>query len=182
MQSIGSSTYGAPARFFHWVTALLLAGQYAIGWAMPDIHRDTQPTGLIAWHLSVGLLIVLLVIVRVAWRASHRAPPELRSLPPLLVLIARLTHWLLYLLLIALPLMGWANASSRGWPVALAGLIPLPSLSPEGSPVGHALGDWHQIFAWVLLALIGLHVVAALFHHFILRDGTLRRMLPKGRD
>jgi cytochrome b561 len=97
-------------------------------------------------------------------------------------MIARLTHGFLYLLLIALPLMGWANASSRGWPVALAGLIPLPSLSPVGSPVGHALGDWHQVFAWVLLVLIGLHVVAALFHHFILRDGTLRRMLPAARD
>jgi cytochrome b561 len=182
MQSTRQSTYGAPARFFHWATALLLAGQYAIGWTMPDVHRDTKPTGLIAWHLSVGLLVVLLVIVRVLWRTSRPAPSELKDVPPFLTVIARLTHWLLYLLLIALPLMGWANASSRGWTVALAGLIPLPPLSPAGSPIGHALGDWHQIFAWVLLALVGLHAVAALFHHFILRDGTLRRMLPASRD
>ena len=176
------STYSGPARFFHWVTVLLLAGQYVIAWAMPDVRRGTQPIGLIAWHLSVGMLILLLVAVRVVWRITHPAPPELRGIPRPLAAAAHLTHWLLYLLLIALPLMGWANASSRGWPAFMGGLLPLPPLSPQGSPLGRSLGDWHQVFAWVLLALIGLHSTAALFHHFVLRDGTLRRMLPAARD
>jgi cytochrome b561 len=181
-QSLTPSTYSGLARFFHWTTALLVAGQYVIAWTMPDVHRGTHPIGLIAWHLSVGMLILLLVAVRVAWRTTHPAPPELPSVPRPLALVARLTHWLLYLLLIALPLMGWANASSRGWPTFMGGLLPLPSLSPEGSPLGLSLGDWHQVFAWVLLVLIGLHAAAALFHHFVLRDDTLRRMLPASRD
>jgi cytochrome b561 len=175
------STYSGSARFFHWATVLLLAAQYVIAWTMPDVHHDTQPIELIAWHLSVGMLILLLVAVRVVWRITHPAPPELPGIPRLLAGVARLTHWLLYLLLIALPLMGWANASSRGWRTFIGGMAPLPSLSPQGSPFGHSLGDWHQVFAWVLLALIGLHATAALFHHFVLRDATLRRMLPATR-
>lgn len=100
-------------------------------------------------------------------------------LSPLLNWIARTTHWLLYLLLIAFPLMGWANASSRGWPVSLFGVVPLPALSSKGSQLGHTLGDMHQLFAWVLIAMVALHVAAALYHHFIIKDDTLRRMLLK---
>jgi cytochrome b561 len=176
-----ASVYNPPARLFHWATALLLLVQYVLAWAMPDVHRDTKPVGLIAWHLGVGVVIVLLVLVRLLWRSVHPAPPEAGNLPAALRALARYTHWLLYLLLIAVPLMGWANASSRDWPVTLLASIPMPPLSPAGSPVGHALGDWHRVFAWVLLALAGLHVGAALFHQFVLRDETLTRMLPSQR-
>ncbi|BAN27621.1 cytochrome B561 (plasmid) [Caballeronia insecticola] len=96
--------------------------------------------------------------------------------------LAGLTHIALYALLIVLPLMGWANASSRDWPVALFARIPLPYLSSPGSRFGHALGDWHANLAWVLLALVVLHVCAAIYHHLVLRDGTLIRMLPTSRD
>ncbi|WP_321797967.1 cytochrome b [Caballeronia sp. J97] len=181
MRYTPASVYNAPARLFHWATALLLLIQYALAWTMPDVHRDTQPIGLIAWHLEVGVVIVLLVLVRLLWRSVHPAPPEPESLPQALRALGRYTHWLLYLLLIAVPLMGWANASSRDWPVTLFAAMPMPPLSPAGSPVGHALGDWHRVFAWVLLALVGLHVGAALFHQFVLRDGILARMLPAHR-
>jgi cytochrome b561 len=181
MSTNDRTAYGAAARFFHWATALLLAGQYAIGWIMPDVHRDTRPLGLIAWHLGVGTAVLLLVIVRLSWRGTHPVPPEPATLPPFLRLVARMTHWLLYVVLVVLPLLGWANASSRGWTVDMLGLVPLPPLSPNGSPTGNSMGDWHQVCAWILLALVATHVFAALFHHFILRDSTLRRMLPSRR-
>ena len=173
--------FGAPAKFFHWTTVLLLVIQYAIGWLMPDVHRDTKPIGLISLHLSIGALIVLIVLARLAWRLTHPAPPESTTLPPLLRFAARATHGLLYTLLIAFPLMGWANASSRGWQVSLFGVVPLPPLSHAGSALGHQMGGLHQVFAWVLIAMIALHVCGALFHQFILRDDTLRRMLPRWR-
>jgi cytochrome b561 len=134
MQTTNIPKYSAPAKFFHWLTVLPLMIQYTIGWLMPDIGRDTQPVGLISWHLSIGALIVF-------------------------------------------PLMGWANASSRGWPVSLFGTIPSPALSSKGSQFGHALGDMHQLFARVLIAMVALHVAGALYHHFIVKDDTLRRML-----
>lgn len=181
MRNPSTTIYNAPARALHWATALLLVLQYVLAWTMPDVHRDTKPVGLIAWHLGVGMVIVLIVVVRLLWRSAHAVPPESDTLPPALRALARYTHWFLYLLLIAVPLMGWANASSRDWSVTLLGFIPMPALSPAGSSIGHALGDWHRNFAWVLIALIGLHVAGALFHHFVLRDGTLERMLPSHR-
>ncbi|SAK44347.1 cytochrome B561 [Caballeronia hypogeia] len=181
MRNEPSFVYNAPARAFHWLTALLLLIQYVLAWTMPDVHRDTKPVGLIAWHLGVGMVIVLLLVVRLVWRGVHGAPPEPDTLPSALRTLARFTHALLYALLIAVPLMGWANASSRDWSVTLLG-VPMPPLSRAGSSIGHALGDWHRNFAWVLLALVGLHVAAALFHQFVLGDGTLRRMLPAHGD
>jgi cytochrome b561 len=174
-------SFSAPAKLFHWITVLLLIIQYTIGWLMPDVHKDTKPIGLISLHLSIGSLIVLVVLIRLAWRLTHPAPPEPSALPPMFQAAARATHWLLYALLVAFPLMGWANASSRGWQVSLFGLVPLPPLSPTGSILGHQMGDVHQVFAWVLLAAVGLHISAALFHHFIIKDDTLRRMLPRRR-
>ncbi|MED5681924.1 cytochrome b/b6 domain-containing protein, partial [Enterobacter hormaechei] len=76
------------------------------------------------------------------------------------------------------PLLGWANASSRGWAVRLLGALSYPTLTPVGSSLGHAMGDIHGVLAWVLFALIVMHVAAALFHRFVLRDQVLQRMTP----
>jgi cytochrome b561 len=155
---------------------LLIAAQFAIAWTMPDIHRGTQPLGLIAWHLSVGTAILAIALVRAGWRLTHPAPPAPAGLSPILQLVSRVTHVALYILLVALPLLGWANASARGWPVKLFGVIPLPALSTQGSALGHSLGDVHQIVAWVLLGVIGLHVLGALFHLVVIKDHTVARM------
>jgi cytochrome b561 len=173
----GRPAFSAPAKFFHWITVLLLIIQYSIGWLMTNVGRATQPVGLVGLHLSVGALIVLVVIGRLAWRAAHPMPPD-ATLPPVLKAVAGVTHGLLYGALIVFPLMGWANASSRGWPVSLFHVVPLPPLVATGSSFGHALGGVHVATAWVLIALITLHVMGALYHHFVFRDDTLRRMLP----
>lgn len=157
---------------------MLLAVQFAVAWTMPDVTRDTRPVGLIAWHLSVGTTILLVMVIRVLWRWASPPPPAPAGSPPVLRTAAALTHVALYALLIVLPLMGWANASSRGWPVRLFGLIPLPTIAAAGSPFAHELGDVHAKTAIVLLVLVGLHVLAALVHRLVLRDQTLRRMAP----
>ncbi|MFL9921793.1 cytochrome b [Paraburkholderia fungorum] len=168
--------YDAVARTLHWLTVLLVAMQFVIGWTMPDFHKDTQPVGLIAWHLGVGATLVAVMAIRVIWRLTHWPRPD--ELPPLLSVVSRITHVLLYAALVLVPLLGWINASSRGWTVRLLGVVPYPALSEPGSTFGHEMGDVHGILAWVLFALIGLHVVAALFHRFVLKDHVLQRMLP----
>jgi cytochrome b561 len=169
-------SYDAVARTLHWLTVLLVAVQFVIGWTMPDVHKDTQPVNVIAWHLGVGATLVAVMAMRVIWRSTHWPMPA--ELPPLLSVVARITHVLLYATLVAVPLLGWMNASSRGWTVRLLGIVPYPALSEPGSTFGHEMGDVHGILAWVLFALIGLHVVAALFHRFVLKDHVLQRMLP----
>lgn len=170
-------TYDVVARTLHWLAAILIAAQFILGWTMPDVHRDTQPAGLIAWHLAVGATLVLVVLLRVLWRCTHPAPPH-TAITPVLRRLAGTTHALLYVLLVVVPLLGWANASSRGWAVRAFGLLHLPTLAPIGSRIGHAMGDIHSTLAWVLLVAIGLHIGAALLHHFVLKDRVLHRMLP----
>jgi cytochrome b561 len=171
-----ASGYDGVARFLHWLVVVLIAAQFVIGWTMPDIHKGTRPDGLIAWHLGVGATLIAAVVVRIVWRLTHTPAPA--SLSPFFRVVSHITHGLLYLALVAVPLLGWANASSRGWSVKLLGVLPYPSISPVGSSVGHAMGDIHGYLAWVLFALIALHVAAALFHRFVLKDQTLQRMLP----
>ncbi|NYH20705.1 cytochrome b561 [Paraburkholderia bryophila] len=168
--------YDAVAKFFHWLVVVLIAAQFVIGWTMPDIHKDTRPDGLIAWHLGVGATLIAVVVLRIVWRFTHRPTPA--ALSPVLSVVSHITHGLLYVALVVVPVLGWANASSRGWSVRLLGLLPYPAIAQTGSPTGHAMGDIHGVLAWVLFALIALHVAAALFHRFVLRDRIVQRMLP----
>lgn len=166
--------YGATARLFHWAVVLLLIAEYSLAWLMPDIHKGTQPTGLIAWHLILGPLILAVMLLRLGWRTAVGVP----GLHPGVAWqqwVSKLTHGLLYALLMLLPVLGWLNANTRGWPIHLLGM-PLPALATQGSAVGHDLGEWHSTLAYVVLGLLGLHVSAALYHHWIRKDGLLTRM------
>jgi cytochrome b561 len=175
------SEYDRVAKGLHWLVVVLLVVQFGVAWTMPDVGRDTKPIGLIAWHLSIGVFILLVMLVRLGWRAVSDVPPAPVDLAPPLRLLSLATHFLLYGILIVQPLLGWINASARGWAVTLFGVIPLPALAPSGSSRGRAMGDVHQIVAFVLLGAVGLHVLGALYHQFILKDALLRRMLPGRR-
>lgn len=173
-----ATRYNGFAKLLHWLVVALLVAQFAVAWTMPDVHKDTRPVDLIAWHLSLGMTILLVVIVRLGWRQVSDIPPPPADLPAPLALLSRATHFALYAILIAMPLLGWINANARGWTVRLFGAIPMPALVPSGSGWGHQMGDVHQIVAWVLLGVAGLHVAGALYHRLILKDATLSRMLP----
>jgi cytochrome b561 len=171
----GARTYNAVAKILHWSIAVLIALQLGIGWTMPEIHKDTRPDGTIGWHLAVGVLIVLLVAARVVWRAVC-PPTGADSDRGAMRRLASATHILLYLLMIIVPVLGWANAGSRDWVVGI-GRLHLPRLMPAGSKLGHDMGDIHGDLAIVLAVVIGLHVAAGLYHQFIRKDDTLLRMM-----
>lgn len=168
--------YNAVSRILHWVVAALIVVQFGIAWTMPEVEHGTQPVGLIAWHLSVGTAILGVMLLRLIWRLTHATPPAPHDLSRSLQIVSRATHYLLYAILVALPFGGWANASARGWPVQLFGMITLPALSPKGSAWGLAAGDIHMAAATMLLVLIGLHLAGSAYHAFIRKDGTVRRM------
>ena len=173
-------TYGVAARIFHWLIFLLLAAQYAVGSIMPHIGRKTLDEGWVSWHLSVGAAILFVILLRLAWRLTHPVPLP-RELAPLEQKLATFTHLMLYTLVFAMTLLGWAAANARGWTVVLFGVIPLPAIAPNGSSWGHEAGDIHNILVYVLLGFIALHVVGALYHYFVQRDRVMQRMLSLSR-
>ena len=171
--------YTGTARTLHWAILVLLMVQFTLGWLMPDIKRDTPVTTLIGLHFSFGALILLVAIVRLGYRASHGEPPPADGIPPWQMSSARVIHWLLYLLLFVVPILGWINASWRGMPVSFFGLFNMPKIMATHAPGWGWTGDVHILLAnYAILGLVGLHVLAALYHHFVRRDGVLQRMLP----
>jgi len=172
--------YTGTAKGLHWLIVILLTIQFAVGWSMPHIGRNTPVTTLISVHFTLGVFILAVAILRLAWRATHPEPRPLDGVPPWQVTSARITHWLLYLLLFVVPLLGWMNASYRGMPIVMFGLD-LPKLLTARAPGWGWTGDVHSILAqYGMLTLVGLHVAAGVYHYFIRRDGVLQRMLPGG--
>jgi cytochrome b561 len=170
------SQYGTTAKVFHWLVVALLIAQYLIGWLMPGIHRGMKPGAAMAFHVSIGTTILLLIVVRLAWRLTHPVAPE-SSLAPWQRLSAEAVHWLLYALVLATTITGWLFASFRGWSMSFFFLAPMPMLA-ENAAAGKIIDGLHQAMEWSLLAVIGLHVAAALAHLFIYRDRIMQRMLP----
>jgi cytochrome b561 len=171
--------YGVPAKVFHWLVVALLAVQFPIGWLMPDVHAGPPGRGM-TLHISFGLTILALILLRLAWRVAHPVAPE-SSLPPWQRVSSEAVHWLLYALVLATTITGWLFASFRGWSVSYFDLIPLPMLTAKNPAAIHQIDGWHQIAEWGLLIAIGTHVAAALAHIFIYRDGIMQRMLPMRR-
>jgi cytochrome b561 len=169
--------YGTPAKVFHWLVVALLAVQYPIGWLMPDIHRGMQPGAPMTFHVSFGLTILLLIVVRLAWRLTHPVAPE-SSLPPWQRFSSEFVHWMLYVIVLATTFSGWLFASYRGWTLSFFYLFRLPMLASDNAAAGKAIDGLHQAAEWLLLALIVLHVGAALAHIFVYRDHIMQRMLP----
>lgn len=176
--SSNGGAYTGTAKLLHWLIVALLIAQYIFAWTMPDLRRDTPMSTLIGLHFSFGMLILIIAVIRLGWRLTHAEPEPEDGLPPWQLASARAVHWLLYVLLFVIPILGWINASWRGLPAVLFGLE-MPKLIATRATGWHWTGDLHGLLAnYVMLAVIGIHVAAALYHHFIRRDGVLRRMLP----
>jgi cytochrome b561 len=175
--------YTPMARMFHWITVGLIALMYPVGIYMTYRGNelniwDGLTNSLYSAHKLTGFLILLLVIVRLTYRAQNGAPPDEPTIEPWQRLASHLTHWTLYGLLILVPLMGWISVSLYG-ARDIFGLFSLPALWTVNQDASKTAFDIHKILAFVMLALIAVHITAAMFHHFIRKDGVLRRMLPK---
>jgi cytochrome b561 len=169
--------YGTTAKVFHWLIVALLLVQYLIGWLMPDIHKGMKPGDAMTFHVSLGMVVLILIVMRLAWRLTHPVAPE-STLPPWQRLSSEAVHWLLYVLVLATTVTGWLFASFRGWSMSFFFLTPLPMLASENAAAGKAIDGWHQAMEWTLLVVIGIHVATALAHIFIYRDRIMQRILP----
>ena len=141
--------YGTTAKVFHWLVVALLLVQYLIGWLMPDIHRGMKPGAPMTFHVSFGIVILALIILRFAWRLAHPVVPE-NSLAPWQRLTSGAVHWALYALVLATTATGWLFASFRGWSLSFFYLVPLPMLASDNAAAGKTIDGWHQAAEWTL--------------------------------
>ena len=170
--------YTPVAKALHWLIALLLFGLLALGFYMQDLPLSPQKLQLYAWHKWAGVTVFLLVLVRLAWRVTHRPPPLPERMPRVMQLAAHAGHVLLYALMIAIPLSGWLMSSAKGFQTVWFGVLPIPDLLDKNRELGDLLQTVHlSLNLFFVVVLIG-HMGAALKHHFIDRDDVLTRMLP----
>lgn len=170
--------YGALSIGLHWLMVLLIAVIYACAEL-----QDSAPEGsaladaLESWHFALGFAVLALVVLRLLGRLASRVPPIEPAPPRWQAWLARLTHLGLYALMIGMPLTGWLTLSAEGSPIVLFGLQ-LPPLVGEGEDFAEWTEELHEAGGTIGYLLIAVHAAAALFHHYVVRDDTLLRMLP----
>jgi cytochrome b561 len=168
--------YTRTAVALHWsIAGLILAGLF-MGWTMTDMAISPTRLKVYNYHKWIGVTVLALSLIRLVWKLTHAAPP-LPSMPRWQQLAARLSHGLLYVLMLAVPVAGWIYSNASGYRVVYLGKLPLPNLVDRDKELAAAWLQVHGNLAMILAVLLGLHVLAALQHQFIARDATLRRML-----
>ncbi len=176
MTSVQQARYSAVARWLHWIIATLVIFNVVSGIGHEGLPRE-QSFAVIGFHISSGLTILLLSALRLAWRLGHRPPPLPAGMSGWQIGLAHGVHWLFYALMILLPLSGWVIVSDGPFPIRWFGLLTVPKLgvAPK-SPLAEAAEEGHEVMGLLMGALVVLHVGAALWHQFSLRDNLLARM------
>ena len=167
--------YDSVARALHWLIAVLIVAAFSLG-LLVDTLPPSWEDSVVNTHKLIGISILCLVFLRLIWRAGHRPPsPEPTGL--LLERASLASHVLLYCLMITVPLVGLAFAAWSGQGIDF-GLFSIAPVMAEIEATAQQIGEIHELAAYVLIGLAGLHALAALWHHFVRKDGVLRRMLP----
>lgn len=171
-----AARYTITAIALHWIVALAVGGLIAFGWWMQEIPKLPVGPRVNAYnlHKSIGMSILLLMVIRLAWRATHR-PPALPPMPVWQVHAARINHWLLYTCLFVQPVSGYLGSAFSGYPVRYFGVL-LPTWVAKNEAIKDLLSTIHLVNSWLLIAAITIHVLAALKHHIIDGNGLLHRM------
>jgi cytochrome b561 len=185
------SRYDSVSMTLHWLIALVVILNIALGLYMGDLPRtDPMKFTIMQLHFSFGLTVLILSVLRVVWRLMHKVPglPAGMSAPERWA--AKGMHFAFYVLILALPLSGWAilSASPRGPAIPYFGMFHWPAIwflsdldIASKKAIVHTIGDTHEFLAWTMIVLVPIHVLAALFHQHVRKDGALARMLPWGK-
>jgi cytochrome b561 len=176
---IAVERYTRTAMVLHWVVALAIMGQIAFGWYLQSVPRKTPDrTIYVNYHKSTGMVIGLLILVRLAWRLTHKPPPLPRSMPGWQRRVAGANHVLLYGCMIVMPLAGYTASNFSKFGVKFFNRLTLPPWGVDDQAVYAFFNGLHVATSYLFVALIALHIAAAIKHAVVPGDGILRRMLP----
>jgi cytochrome b561 len=172
------AAYSAPAKTLHWLSALAIICVVPLGIAMVNATPGPTQNQLYDLHRSFGALVLALSGARLLWRLYVPPPPLIGVMPAWQALAARTTHAALYVLLFLVPLLGWSGTSAFGAKIIVFGLFELPPIVSKDQELAGTLLGMHVYSALALCGILAVHAGAALHHHFVRKDETLRRMLP----
>lgn len=170
------TAFGSVAKSFHWLSALIVLALLSVGFYMAELGASPFKIQLYGLHKSFGLLVLFLVVGRIVWRLANVTPAPLPSHHKWERILSSLIHFLLYVGLIGMPLSGWLMSSAGDFPAMFFGLFDMPDLVDKDRDLFRLMREVHEIFAYALIAAVGLHFAGAVKHHFIDRDETLQRM------
>jgi cytochrome b561 len=173
-----NNRYTTVAIALHWLIAFAIFSNFTLGLYMADLPLSPAKLKLYSYHKWIGVTVFLLVLIRVAWRLTHPAPPLPSSVPGWQRAAAAVSHTALYLLTLAVPLAGWLFSSASGFQTVYLGILPIPDLIGKDKAAADVLKAAHWYLNLTMALVVGLHVAAALRHHFRDRDEVLARMLP----
>lgn len=173
-----TTSWGSVSRWFHWGLALAIIGMIGFGWWMNHIPARADKFFYRSIHAEIGYVILLLSVLRIVWRAVNPTPALPAEASRWQKIAARVSHGALYLVVILVAMLGWAHSGARTPNYSdFFGLFKVPQFTSPDKAAAGAYEDRHILFAYVLLALIAVHVIAALWHHFIRRDRVVARMV-----
>ncbi len=178
MQTPTSPRYDGVAILLHWLVALIIIGNFALGVYMHELPLTPWKLKLYSWHKWAGVSVFLLAAVRILWRATHRPPALPDSMPDWQKAVAHGGHHLLYLLMFAVPVTGWLMSSALGVQTVYFGVLPIPDLLGKNKELGDTLKVVHEVANVTMAAIVLGHALAALKHHYKDHDGILSRMAP----
>ncbi len=170
--------YGLVAQLLHWLVVAAILLQFVWAWRIDEADSMRLEFALVNQHKSIGMTILALAVLRLAWRLVSRQPSTPPAMPGWERFAAAVSHWTLYTLIFAIPLSGWAYTSAAGYGAEFFGLVDIPDLVPSDEGLEDVFEDAHEFLGQALLVVVAVHAAAALRHHFLLRDDVLTRMLP----
>lgn len=173
-----ADSWGAPSKLLHWVMAALIFAQLALGLAAVGWRLSPAKLDLFVWHKSIGMLILALLLMRLWWRLAGRVPALPSQMAPWERWGAQISHFLLYALMVALPLTGWVISSASNVPFRIFWTVALPAITAPDKGTADLFASVHGWLATLLAFALVAHVGAALRHHYIKHDAVLARMLP----
>jgi cytochrome b561 len=169
------SSYGFVSKNFHWIMAVIILFNFTLGYFMGDLDKGPLRFFIFNLHKSLGILVLVLIILRLFWRLINLAPAPL-SQNYLLNKLSKAVHYFFYFILLVMTFSGWTYSSARGGPINVFGLFSVPALVEKNNEIAKIAINIHTLSVYVFIAFVGLHILASLYHHYFLKDKTLKRM------
>lgn len=170
------TSYGIVAKVLHWTLSVLIITLISVGFYMSSLPSSADKLRIISMHKATGIFVLSLVIIRVVWRLQNVQPELPKSLPALLATLAHANIFLLYFLMLTMPLSGSLGSLTAGYSISFFGLFTIPAFAVKYEAFSSICWLVHGICAWIFIAAIAAHIGAGLYHHFIRRDNVLSRM------